>query len=156
MVTSLPVAKKTARVIPFPFVLEELADLNPRTNPMFGCEAVYVGEKIVFVLRERDSSPRDNGLWLATTAEHHGALKKIFPTMRSIEIFGTGVTGWQVLPADARGFEEAALKACALVRQRSPLIGKVPAAKKVKKSAKAKTKASAPASPRRGRRSRTA
>jgi hypothetical protein len=31
--------------------------------------------------------------------------------MRSIQVFGKKVTGWQVLPADAKDFEEAALRA---------------------------------------------
>lgn len=43
---------KPRKAIPFAFVLEALADLKPRTNPMFGCLAVYVGPKIVMVLRE--------------------------------------------------------------------------------------------------------
>jgi hypothetical protein len=54
--------------------------------------------------------------------------------MRSIQVFGTEVTGWQVLPADAADFEEAALRACELIVRRDPRIGKIPKAKKAKKS----------------------
>jgi hypothetical protein len=36
------------------------------------------------------------------------------------------VTHWQVLPADAPDFEEAALRACELVVARDTRIGKVP------------------------------
>jgi hypothetical protein len=36
------------------------------------------------------------------------------------------VTGWQVLPADAADFEEAALRACELIVAGDPRIGKVP------------------------------
>jgi len=46
--------------------------------------------------------------------------------MRSIKVFGKPVTGWQVLPASAIDFEEAALHACELVIARDPRIGKVP------------------------------
>src|SRR5262249_21294422 len=46
------VAKPRKRV-PHEFVLEALAELEPRTNPMFGCLAVYVGEKIVLILRDK-------------------------------------------------------------------------------------------------------
>jgi hypothetical protein len=46
--------------------------------------------------------------------------------MRSIQIFGPKVTGWQVLPVDAPDFEEAALRACELVMAADPRIGKVP------------------------------
>jgi hypothetical protein len=55
------------------------------------------------------------GVWLATTEEHHQSLRRGFPNMRSIQEFGKRVTGWQVLPADAKDFEEAALRACELV-----------------------------------------
>jgi hypothetical protein len=128
--------------IPFEFVLDALARAHPYTNPMFGCTAVYVGEKIVLILRNRESSPRDNGVWLATTAEHHESLRKDFPMMRSIEVFGTdGPTGWQILPAEDSGFEDAALKACELILRQDPRIGKVPKPKsKSKKKLKLKTK----------------
>jgi hypothetical protein len=46
--------------------------------------------------------------------------------MRSIAVLGKSVTGWQVLPADAPDFEEAALRACELVAARDPRIGKAP------------------------------
>jgi len=46
--------------------------------------------------------------------------------MRSIQAFGTKATGRQVLPADAPGFEEVALRACELVAAGDPRIGKVP------------------------------
>jgi hypothetical protein len=93
---------------------------------MFGCVAVYVEEKIVLILRDKPGTKADNGVWLATTAEHHESLRREFPQMRSIEVLGREVTGWQVLPADAADFEEAALRACELVLQGDPRIGKVP------------------------------
>lgn len=110
---------------PFEFVLDALTPLQIRTNPMFGCLAVYVGPKIVFVLRDKPGGT-DNGVWLATTTEHHKSLKTVFPNMRSISVLGTSVTGWQLLPAEAPDFEEAALTACDLIKARDPRIGKIP------------------------------
>lgn len=117
---------KPRKAVPHAFVLEALAELEPRTNPMFGCLAVYVGEKIVLVLRDKTPPDADNGVWLATTVEHHESLQHEFPSMRSIKVFSRPVTGWQVLPASASDFEEAALHACELVIARDPRIGKVP------------------------------
>jgi hypothetical protein len=97
---------------------------------MFGCLAVYVKDKIVVILRDRLDEPADNGIWLATSEEHHASLREDFPTMRSIGLFGHRVTQWQVLPADADDFEEAALRACDLVLARDPRIGKVPGTKR--------------------------
>jgi hypothetical protein len=111
---------------PFQFVLDALADLSPRTRPMFGCLAVYVGERIVLFLRDKPASPADNGVWLATAEAHHASLRRRFPNMRSIQLFGKEVTSWQILPADAPDFEESALRACELIVARDPRIGKVP------------------------------
>ncbi len=97
---------------------------------MFGCLAVYVGEKIVLILREGQRSPADNGVWLATTEPHHASLRREFPHMRSITVFGDGLTGWQMLPADAPDFEESAVRACELIAARDPRIGKVPKPRK--------------------------
>ena len=116
----------SGKVIPYDFVLEALTALSPRTNPMFGCTAVYIGKKIVLILRDRPKEPADNGVWLATTPEHHESLRSDFPNMRSIRVLGENVTGWQNLPADASDFEESAVKACDMITRRDPRIGKIP------------------------------
>lgn len=132
-----PDLRPTVRArMPYEFVLDELVRLEPRTNRMFGCFAVYVGERIVFCLRERPTAKKDNGVWIATTKEHHASLKKDLPSMRSIGVLGEGVTGWQVLPASSPDFEEDVLKACAMVRKNDPRVGKIPAAKRKKAGAK--------------------
>jgi hypothetical protein len=125
---------KRRKAVPYAFVLEGLDPLAIETRSMFGCLAVYVGEKIVLLLRDRPKETADNGVWLATTEEHHASLRRDFPTMRSIQLFGKQVTGWQVLPSDAPDFEQAALLACELIVARDPRIGKVP--KSRQKSAK--------------------
>jgi hypothetical protein len=114
-------------------VLDAIAALSPATRSMFGCLAVYVAEKIVLILRDKRESTADNGVWLATTKEHHESLRREFPNMRSIQAFGTTVTGWQVLPVDAPDFEEAAMRACELIVARDPRIGKVPGARRSSK-----------------------
>ncbi len=120
--------------IPFRFVLDELDSLNPRTNPMFGCFGVYVGEKIVLALRSKDSHPDDNGVWVATKPEHHEGLKKILPSMRSIYVLGGGSeTNWQIIPEQADDFEESVMKICSLIRKGDPRIGNIPKSKKKKK-----------------------
>lgn len=119
-----PLGLKTRKNPPFEFVLETLAELAPRTRPMFGCLAVYIQETIVLILR--DKGDEDGGVWLATTPEHHESLRREFPNMRSIGVLGKDVTGWQVLPSDASDFEECALRACELIIKKDPRIGKVP------------------------------
>jgi hypothetical protein len=121
-----PLGIKPRKAVPHEFVLDALAEVGPRTNPMFGCLAVYIKEKIVLILRDKPASPADNGVWLATTEEHHESLRRDFPRMRSIKLLGKKVTGWQVLPVDAPDFEEASRLACELILAGDPRIGKVP------------------------------
>jgi len=111
-------AVRKTKAIPFEFVLDELAGVDPWTRPMFGCTAVYVEERIVFILR--DKKDRDNGVWVATTKERHASLRRELPNLRSIAVFGVGETGWQMLPVDAEDFEQSVLLACALVRAVDP------------------------------------
>jgi hypothetical protein len=77
-------------------------------------------------LRDKPNQTADNGVWLATTKEHHESLRGEFPNMRSIQVLGKEVTGWQILPADSPDFEQSALRACELIAARDPRIGKVP------------------------------
>jgi hypothetical protein len=139
-------AARREKTAPHEFVLEEIASLAPVTRPMFGCLAVYVGDRIVLALRDKRKSPADNGIWLATTAEHHASLRREFPCLRSIGVLGKEPTQWQVLPADDPDFEAAALRLCALILAGDPRIGKVPKAR----SPRAKLPA-----PRAGRRSQS-
>ncbi len=139
--TSLdPLFAKSRKQIPHQFVLDALAALSPLTRPMFGCLAIYVQEKIVLILREKPTYPADNGVWLATTEEHHRSLRSEFPHMRSIGLLGKKITGWQVLPSEAADFEEAALRACDLVLARDPRIGKVPGGRRKSQLRKSATK----------------
>ena len=101
---------------------------------MFGCTAIYIGEKIVLILREKPTHTPDNGVWLATTHEHHDSLRRDFPSMRSIQLLGEKITSWQVLPSDSPDFEQSAMHACELVLAGDPRIGKIPKSRRSRKS----------------------
>lgn len=125
---------KAAKKIAHEFVLDYLSPLDVVTKPMFGCQGVYVGDKIVFILRSRADHPEANGVWLATDAEHHASLRKLFPNMCSIAILSDGKseTKWQMLPESADDFEPSAIKACQLVVAGDGRIGRIPKPKKKK------------------------
>ena len=124
---------KKPTVIPFDFVLEQLFSREPRVRPMFGCHAIYVGDKIMLILRNKAGEHEDdNGIWISTKTEHHASLKNIFPSMRSIQVLGNGVTKWQILPADADDFEESAMKVCDLILKGDLRIGSIPKPRKKK------------------------
>jgi hypothetical protein len=122
---------KQQKPVAFSFVLEKLDRLSPLVKPMFGCHAVYLKNKIVLILRKKEKGDPDNGVWLATIPENHASLKKDFPSMRAITIFGEKGS-WQILPEDADDFEESVFAACDLILKGDTRIGKIPAAKKKK------------------------
>ncbi len=112
--------------VPHEFVVDALAPLSPVVRRLFSGFSVYIGPKLVLILRDRSEHAADNGVWLATTPAHHESLRREFPNLRSIQLFGTAATGWQLIPADAPDFEEAALRACDLILAKDQRIGKVP------------------------------
>jgi len=99
---------------------------------MFGSHAVYVDEKIVFILRQKGElkTLRDDGLWVAMLPENNDALRREFPALRPIELFAArgrkGFSGWLNLPEGDDGFEATALAICRLVINGDPRIGKLP------------------------------
>jgi hypothetical protein len=130
------------KAVPHEFVLDALAPLSPETRSMFGCLAIYVEDKIVLILRDKRDQSSDDGVWLATTQAHHESLRVEFPSMRSIQVLGKAVTGWQVLPTDAPDFEEAAMRACELILAGDPRIGKVPKSRRASASEAKKSESS--------------
>lgn len=120
--------------MPFSYIVEDLAALSPVVGRMFGCYSIYIGEKIVLVVRDRESAPADNGVWIATSAQHHESLSQDLATMRSIELFGPGPTGWQVLPVDSDDFEQDVEKVCKMILRGDERVGKIPAKKKKSKT----------------------
>jgi hypothetical protein len=121
-----------AKASPHSFQLDEL--IGGKFTQVFLTvgQKNYRIEKIIFILREKEDFPKDNGVWVATSQEHHESLKKDFPSLRKITIFGEN-GGWRILPADARDFEEAVNFACEKVIEGDLRIGKVPKARKPKK-----------------------
>jgi hypothetical protein len=143
----MAVAKsKATPKIEFPFVLEALARKKPLVKKMFGCTALYEAEKILLIFRLKKEHTDDNGIWIATVPEHHESLRRDFPMIRDIRIFGNGPTTWQNLPLESPGFEESAEKICELILKGDVRIGKVPGVKKKKAPAAKKAKKSAKSS----------
>ena len=118
-------------MIPHEFVLDLLYPLAVRTKKMFGVLAVYVGEKIVLALRQKDDNPADNGIWIGTKVAHHCVLKEMFLSLRNLESYQ--IKTWLLLPEDAEDFEETARSITELIKQNSPLIGNIPAPRKSRK-----------------------
>lgn len=114
---------------PFPFLVEALDPLNPEIRPMFSGYAVYVGNKIVAMLRDSLKQPEDNGVWLVlaeSTAPDDASLRRELPSLRRIQALGGKIGHWLLIPADGSGFEAESLHVCDLLLARDPRIGRVP------------------------------
>ncbi len=127
---------KSKPISTFQFILDDLSGLELRTRPMFGCTAVYVGEKIVLVFCDREKMKEDIGIWVCIPDIHTEAMKRDFPALRGVSFFENENSAWQCLPQDNPEFEELALQFCAMIRKKDPRIGRVPKPKRTKKSTK--------------------
>ena len=110
----------------FPFVAEQLYTLRPVVRPMFGCHAIYIGEKIMLITRDKGAADFDDGVWVATSFEHHESLRRELPSLRSITILGGSKTNWQAIPKSSSTFEEEVLKAIDMILHHDPRIGHIP------------------------------
>jgi hypothetical protein len=114
---------------PHAFVLEALTPLNPEVRRMFSGFAVYLGARIVCMLRDHEKSPRDNGVWLVLSESTDPAdteLRREFPSIRTIELLGDKIGHWLLIPSDSPDFEIEALHACDLLLRRDPRLGRIP------------------------------
>jgi hypothetical protein len=117
------------RSAPYPFLLEALAPLEPEVRPMFSGFAVYVGEKIVLMLRDSLKQPKDNGLWLVFSDTANLAdpgIRQDFPSLRLIDLLGGKIGHWRLIPADSSTFESEALHACELLLKHDVRFGRIP------------------------------
>ena len=129
----MPSRAKTKARPPFPFVLESLAALQPEVRRMFSGFAVYVGDRIVCMLRDHVKSPRDNGVWLVLAEGVDPADKRLrreFPSLRTIEMLGGKIGHWLLIPSDGGNFEAEAERACELLLRKDARLGRVPKSRK--------------------------
>jgi hypothetical protein len=125
----MPRPAKPKQKPPHAFVLEALMPLNPEVRRMFSGFAVYLGDRIVCMLRDHPKSPRDNGVWLVlseTTNPTDPELRRAFPSIRSIELLGNKIGHWLLIPSDSPSFEREALHACDLLLRHDSRIGRIP------------------------------
>jgi hypothetical protein len=122
--------------IPFAFAIEELDALSPTIKPMFGGFIVYIGEKLVLFLYDQEKWPNFKGVSLATTPEQYRSLAQEFSSKHDAEPQKIGKHPWLLLPASAVDFEEQVLKACEMILNGDPRIGRAPEEKKLKRAKK--------------------
>jgi hypothetical protein len=138
---------------PYEFILDELSGLDLTTRRMFGCTAVYVGPKIMFVMYKPDAHKdedefigasdtkstvldQDIGIWVCIPNEHTTAMKTEFPQLKGVSFFPDENSAWQCLPESHPDFEDLALKFCKMIQKGDPRIGRLPKPKSKSKPKK--------------------
>ena len=90
------------------------------TRSMFGCLACYLHGRLMLALAAGD--PPWDGVLVATSREHHGALCALVPALRAHPVLGK----WLYLPAARDGFEHDARLLADLARADDPRVGVEP------------------------------
>ena len=122
-------AKPKRKSAPYPFIVEALTPLEPEVRPMFSGFAVYVGDKIVLILRDSPKHPEDNGVWVVFSEAVNLAdpeIRRDFPSIRLIGLLGGKIGHWRLIPADSPTFESEGLHACELLLKHDSRFGRVP------------------------------
>lgn len=100
---------------------------------MFSGFAVYVGDRIVLMLRDSAISQTDNGVWLVLSESANPddpKLRREFPSIRKIRLLHGKIRHWLLIPSDGPDFETEALHACDLVQLKDPRFGRIPASRR--------------------------
>jgi hypothetical protein len=119
---------------PFEFLLDELGDVTVKQRRFFGCTALYRGPEILFILRQAEKHPEDNGVWVACPRAQHEALRRELPSLRFVGVLGGASSEWMLIPEDVPTFESEVRRAGELVRASDPRIGKVPKARRPRRA----------------------
>lgn len=98
--------------------------MRPIVKQMFGFTYVFLGDRLMLLLRNRKNQSRFNGVWLATAEEHFASLQKEFPISPSW-LISFAKKQWLLIPIDAEEFEEYSLKACELILRGDVRLGRL-------------------------------
>ncbi len=117
--------------LPYDLILEYLPSDRITVKKMFGHQCLYFDGIMVMFMIAKDGHP-DNGICLATAAEHIPSLGRELPSLRHLDSYGPDATGWRLLPADSPSFESDAARACELILAKDPRIGREARGRKVR------------------------
>jgi len=114
------------KIIPFDFVFDYLPP-NVISKSMFGMQYIYLNKKIMIILRKAKKNVGMNGIWVATSGEHHQSLEKEIPAMTGFVLDNGEMhdSNWRLIREDHDDFETAAIKVCELISHGDPRIGKL-------------------------------
>jgi hypothetical protein len=114
-----------ATPIPYEFVLDYLPT-GIMVKKMFGMHYIYLGKKLLLILRRQNNESDLNGVWVSTSKAHHQSLMNDVPQLGLFSIVGDERLGnWLLIPPGEEEFEEAAIKICEMISHGDPRIGRL-------------------------------
>jgi hypothetical protein len=110
--------------LPYDFVLKELYPFRPKIRKLFGCYALVKENEILMLLREKETQPEFNGVFVATIPEHFEALQKEIHTSKMEFDLDGADRSWIFISEDLAEFEGKVKKACGMIKAGDERIGK--------------------------------
>lgn len=91
---------------------------------MLGCYGLFVDQKLLMLLRERENEPEFNGIFIATQPQFFDALQNdIHTSNMTFDLDGVGHS-WIFLSEDLEDFHEKLQKTCDMIKANDERIGK--------------------------------
>lgn len=80
----------------------------------------------MLILRKADKNQSMNGIWIATSKQHHQSLENEIPALGDFVLDGGEMhdSDWRLLKDDHEDFEESTIKLCELISHGDKRIGK--------------------------------
>jgi hypothetical protein len=111
--------------LPYPFVLNMLYPVRPSIKKVLGCYGLYMGNRLLLLLRDKETSPEYNGVLVGTTPEFYPELQQeLHKSFMDIDLDGSH-NSWIFISEDLPDFEAKVQKACALIKAQDQRIGRI-------------------------------
>lgn len=110
--------------VPYDFVLNYLFPVSPKIVKMLGGYALYLEKKMILFLRDRETQPEFNGVFVATHPEHYNALQQEIHTSKMDFDFDGSYNSWLFISEDLDDFDAKVKKACEMIKRGDERIGK--------------------------------
>ncbi|MGZ3756675.1 MAG: hypothetical protein ACXVAY_04455 [Mucilaginibacter sp.] len=115
-----------SKPIPYNFVFDYLPG-HIVVKPIFGMHYIYLNKKIMLVLRKVGKNLDLNGVWVATSKEHHQSLQNDAPGLTDFVLDNGDKhdSDWRLIREDDDDFEAAVIRICELISHGDKRIGRI-------------------------------
>ncbi len=110
--------------VPYDFVLQYLYPVRPEIRKFLKGYALFYNKKILLYLRDGETQPEYNGVYIATEPQYFDALEnEIHSSKMEFDLDGAAFT-WLFISEDLPDFNQKVKKACELIKANDTRIGK--------------------------------